>query len=152
MNLNMQELVDELGNWKLDTISGLFPDDVINRIHSLLPPNRGTEEDKRMWPSNSLGEFTISSAYTLLAQTSNPPDVNLWKIIWELHVPVRICTFIWMVAHERILTNKRKARMGLGNKYGVCLLNPVCDPISLVVIFLIGLILILVETLLGPMN
>lgn len=40
-----------------------------------------------------------------------------WSMIWKLLVPERVRSFLWLVQHERLLTNLRKSRMGLGSQF-----------------------------------
>jgi hypothetical protein len=42
--------------------------------------------------------------------------INLvWLQIWRLKVPERVKSFVWLVKHDRLLTNDRKHIMGLGS-------------------------------------
>jgi hypothetical protein len=35
--------------------------------------------------------------------------------IWRLRVPERVKTFVWLLHHDRLLTNFNKSKMGLGS-------------------------------------
>nr|GMC95912.1 uncharacterized protein LOC109158392 [Ipomoea batatas] len=35
-----------------------------------------------------------------------------WEIIWKLKVPNRICTFLWLVKHGKLMTNMERCRRG----------------------------------------
>ncbi|KAI5395469.1 hypothetical protein KIW84_061876 [Lathyrus oleraceus] len=42
------------------------------------------------------------------------PQAHDWKIIWRLKVPEVIKTFVWLLKHDRLLTNQSKSQRGLG--------------------------------------
>lgn len=37
-----------------------------------------------------------------------------WKVIWHLKVPERVKSFVWLMKHDRLLTNLNKSKRGLG--------------------------------------
>ncbi|CAN1825871.1 Putative ribonuclease H protein At1g65750, partial [Linum perenne] len=57
--------------------------------------------------------FTLKSAYEILASTSHHSEQGIWKTIWRWTGPNRIRHFIWLVAHDRILTNAERRRRHL---------------------------------------
>ncbi|KAA3475772.1 non-LTR retroelement reverse transcriptase-like [Gossypium australe] len=73
------------------------------------------ERDRFSWKCTPDGKFTFRSAYELLSRNNNTDADMSWKAIWKLKVPERICTFLWLVLHGRIMTNERRARMGLAS-------------------------------------
>jgi hypothetical protein len=38
-----------------------------------------------------------------------------WRRIWRLNVPERVRAFLWMMLHNRMLTNSLKSKMGLNH-------------------------------------
>lgn len=95
-----------------------------------------------------------------------------WRRVWNLNVLERVKSFMWLLKHDRLLTNASKSKMGLGstmcslckkttktpiqlcvivtvlNKYGI--LSSVMDKVacSLEITCIIGLSIIL-ETVIG---
>jgi hypothetical protein len=63
-------MIYESNNWKLDTLSSLLPMELVNKIRSF-PPRDDDGVDERIWPRDSLGHFTVSSAYKLFVWLSH---------------------------------------------------------------------------------
>lgn len=38
-----------------------------------------------------------------------------WMMVWMLNVPERVRTFMWLLKHDRLLTNLSKSRKGMGS-------------------------------------
>lgn len=57
-----------------------------------------------------LGEFSTTSAYQKLNDNSKAINDNLWNQIWNLQVPQRVPTFMWLVKHGRLQTAGRIAK------------------------------------------
>jgi hypothetical protein len=51
--------------------------------------------------------------YNVLCDIDNGYKDDIWKYMWKLQVTERVKYFMWLVCHDRILTNSRRARMGL---------------------------------------
>jgi hypothetical protein len=39
----------------------------------------------------------------------------MWRTVWKLNVLERVRCFVWLLLHDRLLTNQRKSCMGLGH-------------------------------------
>ena len=71
-------------------------------------------EDTLVWPLSSDGNYSVKSAYRLLATkvTNGLPSLSsgdcslLWKHIWKIHVPQRIKHFIWQAINDSLPTKK----------------------------------------------
>lgn len=64
-------------------------------------PNR---DDTVFWSASSDGAFSVSSAYKLVL--GNHASTFDWKKIWKLDLPPRIRHFLWLAAHNRLLTRE----------------------------------------------
>lgn len=62
---------------------------------------------------NSSGNFSIASSYALIGGVGIETDGEVWKKVWKVDVPERVRSFLWIMIHDRLLTNKRKNTMGL---------------------------------------
>ena len=74
----------------------------------------GSVTDKLIWPLTPNGDFSIRSAYRMLestARSSNPYSSSMdevskvWKGIWKIKTPNKICHFIWRAVHDSLSTN-----------------------------------------------
>lgn len=62
------------------------------------------------------GQFSVSSAYKLYMGTQGiEVPWKGWRRIWKLQIQQRIKTFIWTLAHDRILTNQGKWKRKMTN-------------------------------------
>lgn len=65
----------------------------------------------------NLGYFTIYNAFDLIVGTSNPVHMEHCSLIWKLSVHERIRSFIWMIHHNGIKTNKYLSQLKLREQY-----------------------------------
>jgi hypothetical protein len=106
-NVNrVSELMTEAGRWNEDIIKSIFLP--IDARAILRIPVRPQEEDWWAWEPEKHGEYTVKSAYRMLAapqtfQASASGDES-WKRIWKLQVPPKVKVFWWRVLHEFIPT------------------------------------------------
>ena len=78
-------------------------------------------EDGFCWRISNNGMFSVKTAYnaSMPNQTSNLDGT--WKIVWKLQLAQKICTFIWMLFHGKILTNlERMRRIFMNDPYCHC--------------------------------
>jgi ribonuclease HI len=61
---------------------------------------------------NSCG-YSVATMYNNLCGFHDVEENSIWKKIWRLGIPERARAFIWMLVHNRLLTNSRKSKMGL---------------------------------------
>ncbi|KAK2422059.1 Polynucleotidyl transferase, ribonuclease H superfamily protein [Trifolium repens] len=111
--LMVKDLVNDNGFWKLDILSSWLPQNIISKLFAIVPPNNDSEIDRRAWSGSPDGNFTIASAYTLLCRFNDEARDAMWLHIWRLKVPERVRSFVWLVRHDRLLTNYRKSKMQL---------------------------------------
>ncbi|CAN1725728.1 Putative ribonuclease H protein At1g65750 [Linum perenne] len=74
------------------------------------PPVDTLGEDGIMWGSDPRGSFTLKSAYEILATTGHHTEQDIWKTVWRWEGLSRVRHFLWLVAHDRILTNAERRR------------------------------------------
>lgn len=101
------------GTWDWDTLADLLPESVLKDLNRVILFGGDTEVDDVYWDKESSGEFSVSSAYNIQQQTTKHKGVNDWDIIWSLNVPNRVCMFLWLLKHGRILCNTERKRRGL---------------------------------------
>lgn len=57
----------------------------------------------------------MAALYQELGGFQNNIAESNWCMIWKLAVPERVRCFMWLMRHERLLTNYAKSRMGIGS-------------------------------------
>ena len=79
-----------------------------------IPVCEGSVTDKLIWPLTLDGDFSVQSAYRMLesmTRSSNPCSSSMdevskvWKGIWKIKTPNKICLFIWRAVHDSLSTN-----------------------------------------------
>lgn len=90
-----------------------LPENIATRVIALPAPIEVDGPDTIGWRGTSTHQFIVKSAYNLLVRDQSTVDGD-WKMLWEWRGPHRIQTFMWLVAHGRILTNYRRSRWGTG--------------------------------------
>ncbi|WJX61000.1 hypothetical protein P8452_46145 [Trifolium repens] len=123
MNLSTQQTVDitltikdtltETGNWDLNFLTTNLPRDVVNQLVAIPAPKETDGPDSLGWIGTNTRQFTVQSAY-YLQRGNYIPIAGNWKSLWNWKGPHRIQTFMWIAAHERLLTNYRRSRWGNG--------------------------------------
>jgi hypothetical protein len=73
-----------------------------------IPSQQG--KDILRWGHSTTGAFNISEAYYIKAGHKTLPREEVWGKIWDMKTWPKINTFLWLVAHNNILTwdNLRK--------------------------------------------
>ncbi|CAN1826391.1 Putative ribonuclease H protein At1g65750 [Linum perenne] len=82
----------------------------------MTPPKLNGGEDDWVWGLERTGPFTIRSAYNLICQAENPPDLGIWKVLWSWKGPNRIRLFLWLAVKDKLLTNDGRVRRGLSQE------------------------------------
>ena len=73
-------------------------------LRGIIPISEGWDEDILIWPLTSDGEYSVWSAYQMLVEVENltlpsfsssAQSQDVWKKIWKLRLPNKICHFLW---------------------------------------------------------
>lgn len=77
--------------------------------------------DRMSWGSNPDGSFSVKSAYEFQIKdnTLRPNMESVLGRVWKLTAPKRVCTFLWLVVHQVIMTNSESQRRHLSDS-GIC--------------------------------
>jgi len=76
-----RELLHSPGQWNMELLTTLFPNDITQRILPILPPYDQMREDKMVWSGKNLGQCKPMSQ-----QISYSRAQSRWKKIWKLKV------------------------------------------------------------------
>ncbi|CAN1173012.1 Putative ribonuclease H protein At1g65750 [Linum perenne] len=79
----------------------------------MLPPHADRGPDTWTWGSECNGRFTIRSAYEIITKPINQRLDTAWELVWKWSGPSRVQYFLWLVAHEKLLTNLERKRRHL---------------------------------------
>ncbi|CAN1138632.1 Putative ribonuclease H protein At1g65750 [Linum perenne] len=87
------------------------------QVAGMSPPMAGAGEDRITWGLERDGRFRVRSAYLLAAEEEGDTLDPIWRLIWRWKGPQRIRQFLWLVAHNRLLTNSERRRRHLAETF-----------------------------------
>ncbi|CAN1184835.1 Putative ribonuclease H protein At1g65750 [Linum perenne] len=76
-------------------------------------PRADAGSDEWVWGGESNGSFSIRSAYNLIRSSDLSQALLDWHHIWKWKGPNKIRHFLWLSAHDRLLTNSARKRRNL---------------------------------------
>lgn len=86
----VKELVREDGHWDRDYLKNIFDPNVCLKIFYEVAPTNNSGRDQIIWKHQSNGAYSIKSAYSCKNKV----------------YPIDLRVFIWLIAHNRILTRQ----------------------------------------------
>ncbi|CAN1126706.1 Putative ribonuclease H protein At1g65750 [Linum perenne] len=107
------------GEWNWPLFDHFLSRDGCLQVAGMSPPIAGAGEDRITWGLESDGRFRIRSAYLLATEEEDAAIDSIWKLTWRWKGPQRIRQFLWLVAHNRLLTNSEPHRRHLA-EIGSC--------------------------------
>lgn len=94
-----------LNDWELQKVVDFF--NILEQFQGL-----GETEDKLCWNLCRSGNFTVKSAYTLVAASNQQLEQWPWRYIWKVKAPFKVVCFSWLVARKACLTQENLRRRG----------------------------------------
>ena len=99
-------------------------------ILSIPMPNMQAN-DTLVWKENRANVFSVKSAYLVAQRVLHPStgdysnaiaDRKLWKAVWSLNVPPKVCTFLWQACSNILPTrdNLHMKRVHVASTCSVC--------------------------------
>jgi hypothetical protein len=110
---NLGRLIDGQWHWELQWRRNLFAweeDQYTNFMEIIAPFTPTVQHDRWLWLGDDIHGFTVNSAYLLLVEEFNPPNVRdpIWdfvfKNLWKCGAPSKVCAFSWQLLLDRIQT------------------------------------------------
>ncbi|CAJ2675557.1 unnamed protein product [Trifolium pratense] len=111
----VRDLLDESGTWNWNLLVEWMPSNIMNKIAAIPIPNDANGRDTNAGFGGSSSVFSVSAMYEQLCNFDSQNCDTLWQSVWKLHVAERVRCFVWLLLHDRLLTNYRKSRMGIGH-------------------------------------
>lgn len=89
--------------------------------------------DRFIWSATKNGEYFLKTGYQWVQSRTQPPVMQhpssshvtpsrVWKFIWKLQTPAKICNFMWKTLHGALATMKNlyKRRSSPNPTYPIC--------------------------------
>ncbi|GAU43930.1 hypothetical protein TSUD_28720 [Trifolium subterraneum] len=114
VNAKVGDLVTDNGDWNWQVLRNLMPSEILHKFAASLPPNDAYGKDEFIVAGADASNFSVAAMYSILCNHDSSLMDAAWIKIWKLGVPERVRTLVWLLTHDRLLTNYNKHRMGLG--------------------------------------
>ncbi|KAK8579168.1 hypothetical protein V6N12_069497 [Hibiscus sabdariffa] len=82
-------MVSASGDWDWPQISPLLPQEVLDQIAAIQPPQGWLDSDTPGWRWTVSRQFTTASAHAFIMDTDLSSIDPIWKKIWSLPIPQR---------------------------------------------------------------
>ncbi|KAG4989206.1 hypothetical protein JHK85_032189 [Glycine max] len=86
---------------------------IVSIIVVMSLPRLDAGRDRLVWRGSSDGVFSVKSAYGVISSSQHAPESKLFKLIHRWAGPERIRSFLWKLAHENVLINGKRMRIGI---------------------------------------
>ncbi|KAJ8438829.1 hypothetical protein Cgig2_023021 [Carnegiea gigantea] len=108
--------------WRWDRFAEFLPQDILERIESQSIVPEEDNEDKLFWNGTTHGGFSIKSTLKIIRNDQEPTQRRLWELVWSLPEAHRIRVFIWLVVHDKVMTNVNRVSRHIAEdpSYKVC--------------------------------
>ncbi|CAN1189612.1 Putative ribonuclease H protein At1g65750, partial [Linum perenne] len=107
--------------WNTAKLRSVFPEHVVCQILLIQLGPEGYS-DQYVWHFESSGKFSVKSCYQRLrsqsASNNHPIDESskkLWKWLWQLDLPPKVCFFIWRICRNALPTKVGLLRRRCGS-------------------------------------
>ncbi|CAH9053278.1 unnamed protein product [Cuscuta europaea] len=107
------------GEWDFPFLRSLISENLVLHMACMSLPHPGSGEYVLVWGCEKDGRFRIRSAYALLGGQINIEEEPDCRVVWRWRGPNHIRHFLWLVAHNRLLTNEERRRRHMATE-GVC--------------------------------
>lgn len=111
--------MNSAGDWELDVVEDLIPDQARLLILGHPPPSPSEFTDMVAWGPSQDGEFSMKQVYSSVASARFKPTPPIFPLIWKWEGLERIKILLWRITKGAILPNEALCRRGLT-------LNPSC--------------------------
>jgi hypothetical protein len=109
------DLVDDNGRWNWQLLEAWMPNHLLHKIAAIPPPSEENGCDEPVGICSDNNGYSVTAMYEQICGIQRENADTIWSKVWKLNVPERVRCFIWLLLHDRLLTNYRKSRMGLGH-------------------------------------
>ncbi|KAJ8428721.1 LOW QUALITY PROTEIN: hypothetical protein Cgig2_020942 [Carnegiea gigantea] len=102
---HLEDATDVATGWKWDLFAHCLPDDALKIIASNELQPEEDNEDQMVWNGFSHGNFCLKSTLAIIRKEAENDRDSFWEVIWQRKIPQKINFFLWLAAHERLMTN-----------------------------------------------
>lgn len=96
------------GDWNREELKYSLSEEILEWIVKVHLGKSNNEEDTVQWNYLKEVEFTVKAAYNMLSEEECVGTERHWNYIWKWPGNQRTKTFMWLCAHNKLLTNKQR--------------------------------------------
>lgn len=96
------------GDWNIYELKRVLPEDVGDWIVRTHPDRKDDVEDSMFWSQPKEGAFTVKAAYEMITEADRTDLKRHWRYIWNWPGNQKTRTFMWLCAHNKLLTDKQR--------------------------------------------
>ena len=87
--------------------------ELLQKIHCMVPPDENVGSNRISLAFSKDGVFLVELAYSCIAYQHNIQPHQFWKKLWRWQGPERVCSFLWLLSKQKLLTNKERKTHGM---------------------------------------
>lgn len=99
--------------WKWGSFVHLLPTSILLKLADTVLGQPENTQDKVGWLEKGINKFEVKTTYGLITRWRREDKWAGWKKIWSLRVHQRVRDCVWLLVHDKILTNVSRWRMGI---------------------------------------
>ncbi|CAI8598599.1 unnamed protein product [Vicia faba] len=115
MGAKVCDLVDSNGEGNWIILQSWLPQVWLDNMRAYMPPRQGEDTDIFIFAGTTDESFSIRDIFDKHVGFDFDQVDDTWDKIWRLAIPERYKSFIWLLNHDKILTNLSKSTKGLGS-------------------------------------
>lgn len=98
------------GAWDFQRLATIVDGEVLQRLRNTIPPLREARYDVMSWKETPNGQFSISSAYKMIARDPISVHKQVYRLIWRWRGAERIRVFLWIAFNNRLPTKMWRSK------------------------------------------
>ncbi|KAL2898047.1 hypothetical protein RDABS01_039829, partial [Bienertia sinuspersici] len=114
----VSEMWDASTGWKWDLFGDYLPSDILKRIASHELVEDMEAGDLVYWKGSTHGKFSIKYALKIIRNEESPSSNNQWELVWRAPVQQRIRAFMWLLMHDRLMSNANRVKRRISDDPG----------------------------------
>ncbi|CAN1825159.1 Putative ribonuclease H protein At1g65750 [Linum perenne] len=111
------DFVKSDGSWDTEILQVLIPESMMSQVMGMCPPIASLGQDAPVWGLEGSGIYSVKTGYLLIHGVKGGSEMERkrWKLIRNWAGPNKIRHFMWLVNHNRLMTNKERNRRHLSS-------------------------------------
>lgn len=105
--------------WKWETLQHRLLATYLVRLATISLRSNPLDYDRMGWLKLGEEKFSVKTTYQLANDWMEGRNWEGWKLLWKMKTQQRVKVFAWVLAYDKLMTNKERWRSRLGHS-AVC--------------------------------